>query len=150
VPKSFEEFTRFKKRTEGERESDFLLITSKALAFIDGNKLSPFASKGEVYQVVSSTEVIHAVEFEIKEEESLIYGSVLDYSQGQEGTKDDVMGQGIGIRIRNNQKNEEDQDIVIQSIPAKYFNYIPSTTLAKGNYLLEIFHSSFSSSSSNT
>jgi hypothetical protein len=29
---------------------------------------------------MSSTEVIHTVEFEIKEEESLIYGSVLDYS----------------------------------------------------------------------
>jgi hypothetical protein len=29
---------------------------------------------------MSSSEVIHTVEFEIKEEESLIYGSVLDYS----------------------------------------------------------------------
>jgi hypothetical protein len=80
LPRSFEDFTRFKKRTEGERESDFLMITSKALSFIDSDKLSPFASKGEVYQVMSSNEVIHTLEFEIKEEESLIYGSVLDYS----------------------------------------------------------------------
>ena len=60
------------------------------------------------------------------------------------------MGKGIGIRVKNNQKNEEDLEIVTQSIPAKYFNYIPSTTLPKGKYLLEIFHSSFSSSSSST
>ena len=80
MPRSFEDFTRFKMRTEGERESDFLLITSKALSFIDSEKLALFASKGDIYQVAASTEVIHRVEFEIKEEESLIYGSVLDYS----------------------------------------------------------------------
>ena len=80
MPRSLEDFTRFKKRTEGERESDFLLITSKALNFIDSDKLAPFASKGEVYQVMASNEVLHSVEFEIKEEEGLIYGNVLDYS----------------------------------------------------------------------
>lgn len=60
------------------------------------------------------------------------------------------MGQGIGIRIKNNEETEEDLDIVVQSIPAKYFNYIPSTTLPKGKYLLEIFHSSLSSSPAST
>ena len=45
--------------------------------------------------------MIHRVEFEVKEEEALIYGSVIDYSQGILGSKEDQqMGQGIGVRIR--------------------------------------------------
>lgn len=94
----------------------------------------------------TASEVVHKVEFEIKDEEGLLYGSVIDYSQGQPGTKEDQMGQGIGIRIRD----MEDNEIVVESIPDKYFNYIPSTTLPKGKYLLEIFHSSYFSSSSKT
>jgi hypothetical protein len=61
-----------------------------------------------------------------------------------------MMGQGIGIRVKSKQQNEEDLEIVTQSIPAKYFNYIPSTTLPKGKYILEIFQSSVSPSSSST
>ncbi len=83
------------------------------------------------------------MEFEVKEEEALVYGSVIDYSQGILGSKEDQqMGQGIGVRIRESGQGV----VVVESRPDKYFNYIPSTTLQKGKYWLEIFHSSLSPS----
>jgi hypothetical protein len=40
------------------------------------------------------------------------------------------MGQGLGIRIvKKVDASEDEEEMKIESIPGKYFNYIPSVTL---------------------
>jgi hypothetical protein len=62
------------------------MITSKGLSFIDSEKLSPFSCKNghQIYQVAKRTSdsLIHSLDFEVKEEEAIIWGSVIDYSSG--------------------------------------------------------------------
>ncbi len=140
VPSSFKEFTRFSRRVEGERESGYLLLTTQALKFIDGGKLSPFISNGKIYHVRDSgEEVIYSTEFEVEGEDSMIYASIVDYSQGSTGTGD-IMGQGLGIRITKQvELSENEEQMEIESVPEKYFNYIPSVTLSKGKYVFSVF-----------
>jgi hypothetical protein len=58
------------------------MLTTQALKFIDSGKLSPFQGNfGKVYQVKSaSSEVVYSVEFNIEEDEGMIYASIVDYS----------------------------------------------------------------------
>jgi hypothetical protein len=78
---------------------------------------------------VKNSQVMHSLDFEITDEQSLFYAAIFDYSG--------LNGLGLAI-IKADDQHFIEEDFEILSEPSKYFKYISPVTLTRGSYSLLI------------